>query len=214
MFFKNAIAYTINTPIDLTVGELSEKLEAGKFEPCGSHQPHSMGFVPPCGQNFAHRIDGFIAICLKVQSKVLPNAAINEALNDRIEAIMTTRAGKISRKERKDIKDDLTVSMLPKAFTTSAKTYAYIDIKRQIIVVDAAAATKAEALLSCLREALGTLAVKPLSADNSPSKVLTDWALYESCPAGFDALNDYNLIDPSDSGNKVTCKGHDISSED
>lgn len=174
MFFKNLIAFRLLEQFELTQEQLSDKLWDMSFKPCGLHQEQSMGFVSPIGNNtlgndMVHAANGYMMFCVKTQKKVLPSSAVNEVFNE------TEQGRKLSAKERREIKDEIVFELLPKALTTSKLTYAYIDVKGGLIVIDTSSQGVAEDVLSLLRKCLGSLACVPLKTSAMPTLIMTDW---------------------------------------
>ena len=86
MWFKNLIVYRFTKPFTLAAEQLAEQLAALPFRPCGSQEVSRVGFVPPTGEDgdYVHQASGYIMICIKKQQRVLPAAAINEAVEEKI----------------------------------------------------------------------------------------------------------------------------------
>lgn len=66
-------------------------------------------------------------LCGKKEEKVVPGSVVNEMLQERISEIEEREARKLPAKERNRLKDELIFELLPRAFSFSKKTYAYID---------------------------------------------------------------------------------------
>ena len=155
MWFKNLALYRFTEPFTLATDDLEAKLADKQFRPCGSHDEFSLGWTSPVGnatEQLIHASNGFIMLCLKKEEKVIPAAVINEMLQEKVSEKEDQEARKLSKKERSTLKDELIFELLPRAFSFSKKTYAYIDPKGGWIIVDAASAKKAEDLLSHLRK--------------------------------------------------------------
>jgi recombination associated protein RdgC len=118
---------------------------------------------------------------------------------------------KLAKKERAAIKDELIFELVPRAFTFSNKTYAYIDPKGGWIVVDAASAKKAEDLLSLLRKCLGSLPAVPLNTVDKPVAIMTDWLINNQPPADIVIEDECELRSPEEEGGIIRCKRHDLS---
>ena len=213
MWFKNLAVYRFNEPFTLSAEEFEGKLEQKRFRPCGAHDEFSFGWASPLSkaeEQLVHAANGFYMVALKKEEKVIPAAVINEMLQEKIDEIEEREAHKLARKERSRIKDELIFDLLPRAFAFSRKTYAYIDPKGGWIVVDAAAAKKAEDLLSTLRHCLGSLPVVPLSSADNPVAVMTDWLMNQTAPADINIEDECELRSQSDEGAIVRCKRHDL----
>lgn len=217
MWFKNLQVYRFTKPFTMTPEELAADLQEHAFQPCGSQDLSRYGWVPPLGHQgteYIHTVGGYIMICAKRQDKVLPAAVINEQLEEQILEIKTQEGRALGRKERQNMKEELMFSLLPKAFTRSSQQFAYIAPKEGLLVVNAASSKRAEEMLSYLRDTIGSVPVIPLTANNMPQHVMTDWLKKGLAPKAFELGHECELRDPSDEGGVIRCKHQDLSSTD
>ena len=121
---------------------------------------------------------------------------------------------KVYRKEKDQIKDEVLLEYLPKVLSKRSTTYAAIDLKDNLVYVDANTHKQAEALLSTLREAIGSLPVRPVSAKISPSATLTDWLKNQQTTNGFFILSDCEMRTIADEVSVVRFTNEDLSSEE
>ncbi len=214
MWFKNLALYRFTEPFTLATDELEEKLNDKRFRPCGSHEEFSLGWTSPVGnatEQLIHASNGFMMLCLKKEEKVIPVAVINEMLQEKVSEKEDQEARKLSKKERSTIKDELIFELLPRAFSFSKKTYAYIDPKGGWMVVDAASAKKAEDLLSQLRKCLGSLPVVPVNTVDKPTVIMTQWlADKNSIVKDLLVEDECELRSTEDEGSIIRCKRHDL----
>ena len=88
-FFRNVRLYRIHSEWPVSEEALSQVLENAAFKPCGAFSERSGGFEPPvtdAGDLLSRRIAGADLLQLRIQTRVLPPAAVQEALAQRIEA--------------------------------------------------------------------------------------------------------------------------------
>ncbi|NRB37490.1 MAG: recombination-associated protein RdgC [Pseudomonadales bacterium] len=217
MWFKNLQVYRLTQTFDLSPEELDEKLDEHVFEPCGSQDMQSYGWVPPLGEQGVmnvHACNGYIMICAKRQEKVLPAAAVKERTLEQIKLIEAKDDRKLSRKERDEIKDNVTMEMLPRAFAKSSLQYAYFALNEGLLVINASSVKRAEEMIDALREALGTMPVIPLSPKNIPLQTMTQWLLSAEAPAGFNFGGICELKDMAEEGSVIACKQQDLLAEE
>ncbi len=120
-------------------------------------------------QPLTHIVGDFIMLCAQKQDKLLPASVVREATAERVADIEERQGRKIYRKEKREIQDDVYNSLLPRAFTRSTRTYAYISHARNnLLVVDAASPAKAEELVNLLRDSLGTFPVAIPDSKRAP----------------------------------------------
>jgi len=86
--FRSVRFYSLVSPWPESEQELSEKLFNAAFKPCGPYVERSSGFEPPVGERhglLARRVGGADLLRLRSQVRVLPAAALNEALEVRLD---------------------------------------------------------------------------------------------------------------------------------
>ena len=216
MWFKNLRLYRFTASMDLSAETLAEHLQKHPFHSCGSTEFYSYGWTPPLGKHseqLTHATGDFIMFSARKQEKVLPPAAINEKLEEKILALESAEAREVYRKEKRQFKEEITHTLLPQALTRSFRTFAYIDTKEDMLVIDAASDNKAEELLELLRASLSTLPVVPLQSQSDIAAVMTRW-LTQRIPDSLDMDGDCELQNPNDSKNIVRCKNQELESSE
>lgn len=121
---------------------------------------------------------------------------------------------KVYKKERDQLKDEIVQTLLPRAFIRRSVTFAAIAPSLGLILVDTSSAKKAEDLLSTLREALGSLPVRPLTVKTAPTATLTEWVKTQEAAGDFFVLDECELRDTHEDGGVVRCKRQDLTSEE
>jgi recombination associated protein RdgC len=214
MWFKNLSIFRLTEDFTLAPAELEQKLEQMAFRPCGSHEEFTFGWTSPLGKSseqLVHSANGFLMLCGKKEERVLPASVVNEMLQEKILETEEQQGRKLAKKERTALKDELIFELLPRAFTFSNKTYAYIDPKGGWLIVDAASAKKAEDLLSSLRKCLGSLPAVPLNTIEKPVKIMTEWLINNQAPDDITIEDECELRAPEEEGGIIRCKRHDLS---
>lgn len=213
MWFKNLSIFRLTEAFTLSSEEFEQKLESTSFRPCGPHEESAFGWTSPLGktsQQMIHSANGFFMLCGKKEEKVLPAAVVNEMVQEKILEAEDKQGHKLSKKERTALKDELIFELLPRAFTFSSKTYAYIDPKGGWLIVDAASAKKAEDLLGSLRKCLGSLPAVPLNTIEKPITTMTAWLINNQAPEDITIEDECELRSPEEEGGIIRCKRHDL----
>lgn len=223
MQLKNLIAYRLTQALQLDQAALDQALASKRFSPCASQEASKAGFVNPLAPNTVEGsndspplslwAENSALICLLVESKILPASAINQKVNDKVAEIEKAEVRKVYRKEKDQIKDQVLQEYLPKALTKRATTYAAIDLQSGLVYVDANTHKQAETVLSSLREAIGSLPVRPVAVKIAPSATLTDWLKNQKPTHGFCILNDCEM-QTNDEGSLVRFKNEDLASDE
>ena len=216
MWFKNIRIYRFTKPFTLSVEELNEALAQDAFVACGSQDQKRMGWVNPINglveDNFIHASQNYFMVCAKRQEKILPAAVVNEFLAEKVATIEESEERKVGRKQRLQLKDEVMMDLLPKAFTRSQLQYAYIAPEQGYLVIDAASATKSEELINTLRDSLGSMAVVPLSSHQTPVDTMTAWVSGQLSDKSLALGEECQLADAQDAGSVIRCKQQDLSS--
>jgi recombination associated protein RdgC len=132
---------------------------------------------------------------------------VNQKLDQRVQTIEVKDGRKLRRKEKQEMKEDLIAELLPKAFSKSSWTRAYIDTHRQLLVVASGSANKSDEITALLREDVGSLPVLPANPDSSPALHFTDWVSNGSQPKQFELGGACSLTSPEEQGMSIRCKG-------
>lgn len=194
--FKNAIAYRFNKPFTVDAAALESAIEDFKFTPCGSQDASKYGFTNALGKQghtLVHSAEGYHMVAVTKESKILPAAAVKEAVSAKVELIEQAEGRKLAKKEKDAIKDEVIQEILPRAFTKSSVTRALIMPELNIVLVDSSSYAKAEELLALLRKALGSLPVIPLSYKTPVESTFTEWLKSGSAPLPFEMQNEAEL---------------------
>ena len=218
MWFRNARVFRFTKPFDITPEELEEKLATDAFKPCGPQETTRHGWVSPLGKNsemLVHSAGGYHLVALRKEEKLLPGPVVKELVDEKAEAIEQEQGRKLRKKEKDELKEEVMLEMLPRAFSRNRRSYAYLAPADGVLVVDAGSAKQAEDLASALRQSLGSLPVRPPALEQAPAFTFTGW-LNESIdlPGAIELGTECELKDPSEDGGVVRCKGLDLRADE
>ncbi len=218
MWFRNLLVYRLTQPIDLTPETLENALTSKAARPCASQELQTCGFVPPIGKEnqapLVHASNGFILLAARKEERILPGSVVNDALKEKTEEIEARQMRKVHRKEREQLKDEIVQTLLPRAFIRKSVTFAAIAPEQGLVLVDTASSKRAEELLSTLREALGSLPLRPLALKKAPAATLTAWLQTGDTNSPFHILDECELRDTHEDGGTVRCKRQDLASDE
>src|SRR5690606_27453814 len=115
--FRSVRFYTVLSPWPDSEQALSERLATAAFRPCGPYSERSSGFEPPADgvSVLARRVAGADLLKLRSQVRVLPAAAVNEALEARIEEYRGRMGEEPGRRMKRKLKQQTRDELLPKA---------------------------------------------------------------------------------------------------
>ncbi len=217
MWFRNLYLFRFLEPFETDAATLNEGLSKLPFMGCGPLETERVGWVSPVGRNSDERVHvcgEALMICLRKQQRLLPASVIKEEVEERAAIIEAEQGRSVGRKEKRDLRDQVASELLPRAFTRSRDTYAYIDPRGGWLVVDTATAGVAETLTETLRECLGSLPIAPPQVEQAPASVLTAW-VQDGQPEGSFVIEDScELRDTGEDGGVVRCTRQDLAAEE
>ncbi|SFI71001.1 recombination associated protein RdgC [Pseudomonas guineae] len=218
MWFRNLLVYRITQDVQFNAKALEAALAAKTARPCASQELNTYGFVAPLGKGenapLVHASSGFLLIAARKEERILPGNVVRDALKDKVDEIEGEQMRKVYKKERDQLKDEIVQAFLPRAFTRKATTFAAIAPDLGLILVDSASLSRAEDLLSTLRECMGSLPVRPLAVKFAPSASMSDWVKTQQAATDFSLLDRATLCDTHAEGGKIAATRQDLTSDE
>lgn len=217
MWFRNLRVWRLDAPWTLDSEELSTRLAEDAFAPCAPGQHETLGWEPPVSaeeDRFVREVAGRQLLRARTQERILPNAAVNEVLAERLAEMEAEEGGPVKGARKRELADNIRAELLPKALLRSSRHWMLIDREAGLILIDSATASRGEALLSRLRGSLGNLGVRPLAFSRPIDGTLTTWLRSGDLPAHFELGHWADLEHPQDTANKVRFRGQPLDEDE
>ncbi len=215
MWFKNLQLYRLPAPWDITLPKLEETLTRFAFRPAGKTEFFSRGWIPPRGEGeMVSSLERHWLIALGVEEKILPASVVNLATKERIAKLENQLGYKPGRKQAKEVKENVTQELLPRAFSRYRSTLGWIDPVNGWFVVDAANAKKADEMMEVLRWTLDDFPAVLLRTNLSATAAMTQWLMEGEGPGGFSIDRDCELRSPLEEKALVRYQRHPLDSEE
>jgi len=203
MFFRNLTLLRFSDAVSKDLDGLEAALADHRLRAVGPMEMGTIGFVPPVGHGdgapLAHTVNGATLLTVGAETKLLPAAVVNDELQRRVQKIAEAEGRKVGGRERKRIKEDVLNDLVPRAFVRSSRLSAYADQADGWLVVNTSSRKAAEALVTQIREALGSFPAVPLAPEEGPRVLLTDWLANGNLPTGLALGDEVELRDPATS---------------
>ena len=138
--FKNVIVYRIEASWSPSLTGAEEALAEHRFVPCGPSQEKSAGWTEPRGQDhgpLVESVGGQWLLEFMIEAKTLPGSVVRRKVDERCAQIEATTGRKPGKKEKRDLKEDITHELLPMAFTRHARIAVWIDPNERRLVINA-----------------------------------------------------------------------------
>ncbi len=215
MLFKNATFFLFSPTLEWN--HFDEQLQDCELKPVQGLELVSRGFVSPYGEDsevLKMEQGPVLAVHSAQQERLLPGAVVNEALQKKLREIEKADGRRPGSKKRAQIKSDLILEMLPKAFIKSARTTAILDTSKGWIAVDTASRKQAENVVSEIRRAMSSFPALPLNAEQSPRQILTSWLMGGDMPEGLVLGHEAELQDPAEQGATIKVARMDLANDE
>ena len=209
--FKNLTLYRIGPDWAPDLLAAGAALEKTAFIPCAATQPISIGWVPPRGHAngpLLESIGGQWLAKLAIEQKLLPGSVVKRRVDDLSAHIEKQTGRKPGKKEKRDIKDQAVLELLPQAFTRDAQLRVWINPVERLLAIDAASAARADEAVTLLVKALDNFAVAPLQTQVSPAAAMSDWLVSGEPHAAFSVDRECELKSTDESKAAVRYARH------
>lgn len=215
MFFRNLFLYRLAPGARLDPEYLEERLGRLPLGRCGARDMHTLGWVSPAGDGALVRsVHSQMLIALGVEQKLLPVSVIKDAAAERAAMVAARQGHPVGRRQMRDIKDQVTDELLPRAFARRTTTHAWIDPESGLMAIDAGACARADAVIEVLRATLEDMPCKLVQTQVGPGAAMTKWLAGDDPPAGFTLDRELELRVPDANRATVRYVRHPLDGED
>lgn len=210
MWFRNLRVFRVSPGWNKDAGHLNGLLAQHPLHRCGSLAMQSRGWVYPRDGEFVHAVNRQWLIALGVEQKLLPATVIRQVTQERVAQLEAEQARVLGSKEVRDLRDSITLELLPRAFTRRRTTWGWMDPLNGWLVLDAASDAKADEFMEALLRSLGEVQIRPLQSATSPASAMTGWLAAGEPPAGFTLDDDLELRSTVSGQSAIRYVHHDL----
>ena len=215
MWFRNLQLYRLPAGYRLDPADLNERLAKHPLVPCGGLERQRLGWRPVRGEDdYVHSQNGQVLIALGIDEKLLPASVVRQIADEKAAEVEAKEGYRPGSKRRKEIREQVEDELLPRAFSKRSTLYAWLDPVNGWLAIDAASATKAEALVKLLGESAPDLPLKLLHTQLSPGAAMTGWLAEGEGPGGFSIDRDCELRLPGEDRATVRYVRHALDGEE
>lgn len=215
MWFKNLQVYRLPAPWAITAAQLEADLAPHAFQPCNSLDMQTQGWVSPRENGeLVYSLNKQILLLLGTEKKLLPTTVINQVTKIKAAEIEEQQGFKPGRKQMKELKEDVTDELLPRAFSIWRQTWVWIDPVNGWLVVDAGSPAKADEVIKLLIKSIDKLPMEALHVAQSPVAAMTEWLTADEAPGGFTVDQDTELRSSNEGKATVRYVRHTLEAED
>ena len=160
-----------------------------------------MGWVPARGKAqgpLAESVGGQWLQKQAVEQRVLPGAVVKRRVDEMAAQIEQSSGRQPGKREKRELKEQALLELLPQAFTRLSTVAVWLDPKRRLLMIDAASAARADEVVVLLVKAVDGLRVAPLQTTLSAAAAMADWLVGGEPPAAFSVDRECELKSSDD----------------
>jgi recombination associated protein RdgC len=214
MLFKQLQIFKLSDNFSIKASTIEPQMSAMQFKPCPPSFSSNHGWVPPLRVEhgaLSHNIGHFVILCAQFEEKILPASVVRKEVDDKVKKIELEEDRKVYSKEKKTMREETTMTLLPKAFSKFSDVYAYIDTKNNLLMLNTIQADKTKTFLSLFKKTFSTdpksLSLKKISY------IMTQWVNTSQWPTGLDIMQQATLQDPNNVKRVLRCQQQNLFSD-
>ena len=189
--------YRFPAPWKISASSLEEQLGRNAFRSASGFEMQTQGWASPRDDGgLVHTVHGQMLISLCTEKKLLPASVIKEVTKAKAIEAGERQGYKPGRKQMRDLKEQVTDELLPRAFSVRRHTGVWIDAANGWLVIDTSSPGKADDVVTLLNKSVDDFVVERVNTTMSPGVAMTAWLANDDVPAGFSIDQDTELQSP------------------
>ena len=189
--------YRFPAPWKISASSLEEQLGRNAFRSASGFEMQTQGWASPRDDGgLVHTVHGQMLISLCTEKKLLPASVIKEVTKAKAIEAGERQGYKPGRKQMRDLKEQVTDELLPRAFSVRRHTGVWIDAANGWLVIDTSSPGKADDVVTLLNKSVDDFVVERVNTTMSPGVAMTAWLANDDVPAGFSIDHDTELQSP------------------
>ena len=167
------------------------------FRAATGYEMQTQGWASPRDDGgLVHTVNGQMLISLCTEKKLLPASVIKEVTKAKALEAEERQGYKPGRKQMRELKEQVTDELLPRAFSVRRRIGIWIDPANGWLVIDASSPGKADEIVTLLNRSVDDFVVERLNTAVSPGAAMTAWLANDDVPQGFSIDQDTELQSP------------------
>lgn len=173
--FNNLMVWRLVEPIHLDAVALNEALAERRAGNPTAGQMTKTGFIPPLAEDdcYVETLGAAQLIAINTAKRLLPGKVVRGHVERKAREIEKAEGRKVFAREKQRMKEEVIETLLKHAFIDHSQVYALL--MGPYIFLGVSSVKRGEALLDCLREAVGSLKVVPVAVQRTPIHHYTRW---------------------------------------
>jgi recombination associated protein RdgC len=215
MWFKNLQLHRLPAPWAVTPEQIDQWLAPHAFQSVNSLEMQRHGWASPCDNgSLVHAVNRQLLLVFRSEKKLLPASVVNQVTKERAQELEEQQGFRPGRKQLRELKEQVTDELLPRAFSIRRDTRVWIDTVHGWLAIDAASQAQADDVLGLIVKSIDRLPLSSVRVARAPVAAMTDWLLSGDAPAGFTLDQETELRSPAEGNATVRYVGHALEADD
>jgi recombination associated protein RdgC len=216
MWFRNLQIFRLSPAWEFPTELLASRLQQGLFTGCGATDRAARGWVPPRGNEgeLVFVVGRQQLVALGIEQKLLPASVVRQYADAKLLQIEAAQGYKPGRKQAREVRDQVEMELLPRAFVKRGLTYVWIDPVNGWLLVDAASSARADEVIEHLKLSLADLPLSLLKTQLAPGTAMTQWLAAGEAPGSFSIDRDCELQAVAEERAAVRYVRHNLDSDE
>ncbi len=215
MWFKNLQLHRLAINWNISPDQMQRWLAPLAFSDASSIENERRGWVSPRGDDaLVYTTNRQMLIAYRAEKKLLPASVVTQFVKERALELEEQQGFKPGRKQMRDLKEQVTDELLPRAFSIRRDTRVWIDPVNGWLAIDAPSPTVADDIIGLLVKSVTDLPLMSVRVARAPVSAMTDWLLTGDAPASFTLDRDTELRSVGEGNATVRYVGHALETED
>jgi recombination associated protein RdgC len=215
MWFKNLQLHRLPAPWAVTPEQIEKWLAPHAFVPGGGVEMQSHGWASPRDDgSLVYANNRQMLLVARAEKKLLPASVVTQFVKERAAELEEQQGFKPGRKQMRELKEQVTDELLPRAFSIRRDTRVWIDTVNGWLAIDASSPTLADDVLGLLVKSIDQLPLSSVRVAMAPVAAMTGWLLSGEGPGGFSLDQDTELRSSGEGNATVRYVGHALEIDD
>lgn len=208
--FTSITIFQVQAGMPSSASELEAVLKDHPFRPTGPTQELSVGWVPPREENGAlvESIGGQWIANMAMETRSVPSSAINDLVDERAAAIEEQTGRKPGKKERKSLKEECLLELLPKAFPKKSRTVIWLNKDKNWLIINSTSSSKTDQIITQLVRLIPNFTCSRVNTLASPLACMASWLEQKEAPGSLDFGNTLEMRAQDDTKASVKFGSH------
>jgi len=186
MWFKNLQLHRLPAPWKVSAEQIEKWLEPHAFQPANSVETTRQGWASPRNDGtLVYSTNKQLLLTFRAEKKLLPASVVTQVTKARALELEEQQGFKPGRKQMRDLKEQVTDELLPRAFSIQRDTRVWIDTVNGWLAIDSASQALGDDVLGLLVKSVDRLPIMSVRVAQAPVSAMTNWLLAGDGPVNF-----------------------------